>query len=133
MSDTHVYRKVKMHINNAFGGQLISVSLSQKDSPVAWSSGPAFTNSDGIKVETNTGRGVPVFALTIKAEYFSLNLSPLSEHIAFTVDLYLVAQAGIQAFGVRHSSDNGPSVHISIGDSHPEEVSRKFVDFSWSS
>ena len=133
MSDTNVYQHVKLHINDASSGQRISVNVSQKDFPVAWSLGPTFTNSGGIKLTSSPGRAVPVSELTVDTKNVVIQTSSGSESFSFTVDLYLVAQAGIQAFRLKHSSDQGPSVHISIGDAHPKQISYQFVEFSWPS
>jgi hypothetical protein len=60
MSDTNVYQRIKLHVNNARGGQMIKVYVSKGDSPVAWSSGPAFETDSSINIISSSGGIVPL-------------------------------------------------------------------------
>ena len=134
MSDTNVYQQVQLQVSNAVPGQQIVVVLAEKNAPVAWSTGPVSAGPSGIFIRTSTGAALSLSNFSISADQVQVNTSHGASQasLSFSIGLYLVGQAGIQAFSLRSRSDPGVMVQVSIGGSPLQALNGSFTTFSWS-
>ncbi|MBV6748960.1 hypothetical protein KV580_01530 [Pseudomonas chlororaphis] len=134
MSDTNVYQQVQLQVSNVAPGQRIVVELAEKDSPVAWSAGPFSKGSSGIFIRASPGAILPLSDFSTSADQVVVSMSARASQnsLSFSIGLYLVAQAGMQAFSLRSHSDPGVMVQVSIGGSPLQALNGSFTTFSWS-
>ncbi|KPN90087.1 hypothetical protein [Pseudomonas nunensis] len=135
MSDDNVYQQVQLQVSNAAQGQRIVVQLLAQGAPVAWSTGPVFEGVGGISMNVPSGSAFPVSSFSISPSAVTVDTSFSrgggAEALSFNLTLYLVAQAGIQTFGLRSVSDPGIYVVAGIGNSQPQAVNQTVTLFSW--
>ncbi|WP_213939371.1 hypothetical protein [Pseudomonas sp. dw_612] len=134
MSDDNVYQQVQLQVSNAQPGQRIGVQLSAQGSQVAWSTGPVFEGGGGISIHATNRSVLPVYSFSIDASVVVINTSWGADGggaFSFNLTLYLVAQAGIQTFGLRSASDPGVSVAAGIGNSQPQTIDQTVTLFPW--
>jgi hypothetical protein len=131
---SNLYTAVKVFVSSAQPGQNISVTLSEKDTPVAWSTGPEFSGSAGIQVTTQSG-DLPLtsFYVTPSDVKFSTSSQSGGSALAFTVAAFLVAQKDITAFFLSSASDPGVEVSVQVGNAQPQIVNQTPTPFFWPS
>lgn len=128
-----VYKQISLVVGNVFAGQVIQVDLASMDAPVGWSTGAEFAGASELGVRSLSGY-VPLDSLRISASQVQIRLAHGYDGGGATtieVVLYLVAEANIQTFSLRSSSDPSVSVRASLGFSQPMNVNQNPTLFSW--
>lgn len=134
MSDPNLYQPIRISVSNAQPGQKIAVRLRANGALVAWSTGPAFQNIDGVAVTAQSG-SLPLMQFSANsAEIVFITTSGGGGGggaVTFQLGAYLVGASGIETFYLQSSSDPGIEVTAAIGNSLPQFVNQSLTLFPW--
>jgi len=111
----------------------ITVILAPAGAPVAWSTGPALSQSSGITlISASPQTPIPLQTFTITATQVQFQTTPgAGGGLNFSLSAYLVADPTITVFRLSYSADQGVTVSATLSGREPVTLQTTPQLYSW--
>lgn len=130
-ASAQIFQPLVIEVNNGAPGQEIGVEVSSNGVPIAFNTGPSFSDSAGLQIASLTGQ-LPIQAFSVSSSVLRVNTSASGgDPLSFSISLFLTAEPGIDVFSLRSISGPGVEVTARVGNSEPQIVNESETLFSW--